>query len=605
MFYHQSIDRHQSVGRDAANAVYPAAPNVTGIPDRMKARFEAASGMSFDDVRIHYNSARPAKLNALAYTQGTNVYLGAGQEKHLPHELGHVIQQKRGKVPVRRWLNGLPLNDDTRLEAEADCLSQCKDPVQAVGFPADIVQRKMDVEVALVPVEDRKQLFLPIDVMVDTVKLAGRADTGLANDEGRKSQGDHIIADVLVKKYQKVMCRGQRLPNIFNFYRNLTNEMQYENAIADRRIRKLPEEKRDPIQEERISSSNDTAEKISGIIAQGETEVKNIPGWRKHVKEIIRLYNIAYSNSYFATHGVGTGGHGEAEAMRYIRDEMSTDTIIRPCFTNKLIDRVSLNNALLDIGADENDLVRLRGIVQNRFSMMLEQMIFYRGLKKNLVRSDSMTEELRNESKERRSDKIVPLDQVAENGFNLLRYGLYYSPEEILGLAEPGRIQAYIEEHGYPADCPEEQIMMGLLQEKLGVSAIMDQHAEYEKCSRVYGYLSKIGGFLQEGSIYTRKAALNIMKLKSIKGQMEDLLSYCECNPTADSLLSNIYMEIRNVGTNLLVLIDEYFYPEPSAREQNVIQGDIIGILQWAVNGAGVCKSLCEQQKAAFDLRDI
>ena len=83
------------------------------------------------------------------------------------------------------------------------------------------------------------------------------------------------------------MCRGQRLPNIFNFYRNLTNEMQYENAIADRRIRKLPEEKRDPIQEERISSSNDTAEKISGIIAQGETEVKNIPGWRKHVKEFI------------------------------------------------------------------------------------------------------------------------------------------------------------------------------------------------------------------------------------------------------------------------------------------------------------------------------
>ncbi|MDE6699805.1 MAG: DUF4157 domain-containing protein [Acetatifactor sp.] len=143
--------RKSAVG-ETTDTMRTAVPNITGIPDQMKAQFEDASGVSFDDVRIHYNSAEPAKLNALAYTQGRNIYLGSGQEKHLPHELGHVIQQKRGKVPVNRWLN---------------------------GFPSNIVQRKMDVGVALVPAEAVDKTLSAEEVMVDTVMLSGRADTGL------------------------------------------------------------------------------------------------------------------------------------------------------------------------------------------------------------------------------------------------------------------------------------------------------------------------------------------------------------------------------------------------------------------------------------------
>jgi hypothetical protein len=33
----------------------------------MKTRFENLSGLSFDDVRVHYNSNKPAQLQALAY----------------------------------------------------------------------------------------------------------------------------------------------------------------------------------------------------------------------------------------------------------------------------------------------------------------------------------------------------------------------------------------------------------------------------------------------------------------------------------------------------------------------------------------------------------
>ena len=73
-------------------------PNLTGIPTQMKLDFEQRSGLSFDDVRVHYNSDKPRKIGALAYTQGTQVHVGPGQERHLRHELGHVVQQKRGIV---------------------------------------------------------------------------------------------------------------------------------------------------------------------------------------------------------------------------------------------------------------------------------------------------------------------------------------------------------------------------------------------------------------------------------------------------------------------------------------------------------------------------
>lgn len=95
-------------------------PNLTGIPTQMKLNFERRSGLSFDDVRVHYNSEKPAKFRALAYTQGTQVYVGPGQEHSLPHELGHVIQQKAGLVTPTQYINGLPVNDQPALEQEAN-----------------------------------------------------------------------------------------------------------------------------------------------------------------------------------------------------------------------------------------------------------------------------------------------------------------------------------------------------------------------------------------------------------------------------------------------------------------------------------------------------
>jgi hypothetical protein len=73
-------------------------PNNTGLPDKLKAGVERLSGLSMDDVKVYYNSSKPAELQALAYAQGNRIYVGPGQKKHLAHEAWHVVQQKQGRV---------------------------------------------------------------------------------------------------------------------------------------------------------------------------------------------------------------------------------------------------------------------------------------------------------------------------------------------------------------------------------------------------------------------------------------------------------------------------------------------------------------------------
>jgi hypothetical protein len=99
-----------------------SAPNRTGLPDKLRAGIETLSGVSLDDVRVHYNSARPAALDALSYAQGNDIHVGPGQEGHLPHEAWHVVQQVQGRVRPTLQLNGAAINDDQGLEHEASVM---------------------------------------------------------------------------------------------------------------------------------------------------------------------------------------------------------------------------------------------------------------------------------------------------------------------------------------------------------------------------------------------------------------------------------------------------------------------------------------------------
>jgi len=96
--------------------------NKHGLPDNLKSGIENLSGYSMDDVRVHYNSDQPALVQAYAFAQGTDIHVTSGQEKHLPHEAWHVVQQKQGRVQPTMQSKGISINDDAGLEKEADMM---------------------------------------------------------------------------------------------------------------------------------------------------------------------------------------------------------------------------------------------------------------------------------------------------------------------------------------------------------------------------------------------------------------------------------------------------------------------------------------------------
>ena len=120
----ESLQRKADMTNNAAQRAEAPRPNNTGMPDNLKSGIESLSGFSMDDVRVHYNSSKPATVQALAYTQGTDIHVAPGQEKHLPHEAWHVAQQMAGRVSPTTNINGMPVNDNAGLEHEADVMGE-------------------------------------------------------------------------------------------------------------------------------------------------------------------------------------------------------------------------------------------------------------------------------------------------------------------------------------------------------------------------------------------------------------------------------------------------------------------------------------------------
>jgi len=99
----------------------PAAAKGQPLPDNLRQGVEALSGLSMDHVRVHYNSPVPAQLQALAYSQGSDIHLAPGQERHLPHEAWHVVQQAQGRVRPASAEGG-KADEDPVLAHEADVM---------------------------------------------------------------------------------------------------------------------------------------------------------------------------------------------------------------------------------------------------------------------------------------------------------------------------------------------------------------------------------------------------------------------------------------------------------------------------------------------------
>jgi len=123
----------QMMANDYSNKIIQKKSIQNGIPNPLKSGVEKLSGISMDQVKVNYNSDKPAQLNAHAYAQGNQIHIAPGQEKHLPHEAWHVVQQSQGRVkPTKQLKEKVAINDDQQLEKEADIMG-----TKAVSLKAD------------------------------------------------------------------------------------------------------------------------------------------------------------------------------------------------------------------------------------------------------------------------------------------------------------------------------------------------------------------------------------------------------------------------------------------------------------------------------------
>jgi hypothetical protein len=159
--------------------------NNTGLPDQLKSGIESLSGLSMDHVRVHYNSAQPAQLNALAYAQGSDIHLAPGQERHLPHEAWHVVQQAQGRVrPTMQMKEGELVNDDVGLESEADVMGS---KALEGGHRADETHRSISM-----PIETA-QLIEGDTTNSPDVNVANNDSGPLANGRGSAQRGGNEV----------------------------------------------------------------------------------------------------------------------------------------------------------------------------------------------------------------------------------------------------------------------------------------------------------------------------------------------------------------------------------------------------------------------------
>ncbi len=223
----------QFMAMAAQEPVQKKPENHTGLPDGLKAGVENLSGYAMDDVKVHYNSAKPAGLHTLAYAQGTEIHLGPGQEKHLPHEAWHVVQQKQGRVrPTVQLKGGVPVNDDQGLEREADVMGE-----RALGKEGLTVngaqQKNWATTIAKQPVQGIFIWDENIKYITDSNELwsvfKGLEDkTSFKNQLSDKrsditNMGELEKNEVIFKAYQQLPQHGLEV-----FHRLLESEQRYD-----------------------------------------------------------------------------------------------------------------------------------------------------------------------------------------------------------------------------------------------------------------------------------------------------------------------------------------------------------------------------------------
>ncbi len=213
--------------------------NKTGLPDSLKTGIENLSGYAMDDVKVHFNSPKPTQLQAHAYAQGTNIHLATGQEKYLPHEAWHVVQQKQGRVqPTLQMKGQVNINDSPSLEKEADVMGakalqyvnkkKLHKPTDDVHAPSDSMQmQSLDSNTLSRDGVIQRMELLTAGLIVGGALLLAGAGYGLYRYLTRRNGLNHE-EDPLLRGRERVRVRPvdrpREAPVDFNWAWNATQQ---------------------------------------------------------------------------------------------------------------------------------------------------------------------------------------------------------------------------------------------------------------------------------------------------------------------------------------------------------------------------------------------
>jgi hypothetical protein len=204
----------KSIANNSSSQPIQKKENNTGLPDNLKTGIEKLSGYSMEDVKVHYNSPKPAQLQAHAYTQGTDIHLASGQEKHLPHEVWHVVQQKQGHVkPTMQMKGKVNINDDAGLEKEADVMGGNSLKIGAAY-------------------KTSKQLKMCGNSRSATKNIIQKMSL---NDRDSLETGD-LIGDISTNKKWKYTSKKGNIINLARFSNNMKDEMSFKLTSDDIKI---------------------------------------------------------------------------------------------------------------------------------------------------------------------------------------------------------------------------------------------------------------------------------------------------------------------------------------------------------------------------------
>ena len=125
------------------------------LPRALLAKMEAAFATDFSSVRI-YVGPQAARLGALAFTTGNDLYFAPGQfqpdtirgQQLIGHELTHVVQQRQGRV--RAPPGGTSVVHNQALEAEADRLGMYAAGTVVRARPAPVAKPSLIVPRAFI-----------------------------------------------------------------------------------------------------------------------------------------------------------------------------------------------------------------------------------------------------------------------------------------------------------------------------------------------------------------------------------------------------------------------------------------------------------------------